>query len=419
MGCCYYWNTGTLNQGSGFIALFGGDQTSIVNCQFNHTALPLANENRNPSGIFISGGSGDKKLLVRGCFFKNLGHHAGGNQESPIDLYSYAQTVEYDNNHFVDNTYIPFRATNAGEVRVTNNIVEQNVQIIIDGGAPDLDAACYVGGIVDRGFAVNQKDNTSILLKNNKFTIGVSDCTAATFSNSLTTQKVHRVAIENCDFTVTGSSNKPGILVNLIKDFSIRDSTIDGFVQQPAIKLQQTDIAPYLTDTTSATIDNCVLSNCDHGVFARLSVTNLRVSIKDSDLSIGMGTGSYSARDVETLSITNTKISSADNGDTSNIGAFFFQNNECVSITPPAGFQTNTFYKITGNAKLPDHPFSMSIPRYPTASILDKANVVNTAQKIAGTIIMNNTTNEFLIAVGANDTSPWHDGANTLKYTPV
>lgn len=345
-------HSGTLGGGTSFISIFGGKLNVFNKCTFKQVAEPLINQNRNPAGIFISGSGATKKVVVTHCDFDNLGHNVAGNLESPLDIYSYCENVVYENNTFKRSRFNAFRVTNAGVALVSNNTVIQDVPIINDGGTPYVDAACFTGGIVARGYPVNDKDNDIYTLSGNKFYVNNVNVSGAVFSNDSPTKKVKKVVLDGNEFTSTGTNTARALFLNRIKDTQSKNNDYVGF--NNAITVQQTDTLGLSGENAKLTIDGGVISGTGAGVYARDGISNLTTIIKDVDFSKNTGALAYSIRNTKNVTIDNCQMPANNNGEVSTNGTFYYLNNKMTFNSPPVGVVTNTFYRILNNRGTPD-----------------------------------------------------------------
>ncbi|KML41333.1 hypothetical protein [Cytobacillus firmus] len=345
-------HTGMLNEGTGFVSIFGGDLNIFNKCTFKQATDPQKNQNRNPSGIFISGSNGKKNVIVTNCYFENLGHNVAGNLESPLDIYSYAEKVVYDGNIFKKSRFIPFRVTNAKVAEIKNNQVYQEVDIINDGGTSYSDPSCFTCGIVVRGYTVNDADNKIYNINNNYFYVSNVKCRAVTVSNDTVTRRVESVIIKDNTFESEGTNNTEGILINKVKHSDLSKNIIKGFAG--GITVQQTNIDALANDFPTLHVYGCQLEVSGTGVFSRDSVSNLSIYIKDSSFIKSTGTLAFSVRNAKNLDVSGCEMPLSNNGDTSANGTFYFYNNRTNFNSQPAGITTNTYYRSYNNRGIAD-----------------------------------------------------------------
>lgn len=346
-------HTGVLGGSTGFINLFGGRLNEFIGCFFKQTADPVGTQNRNPSGIFISGSGEGRTVSVRNCEFDNLGHNVAGNLESPLDIYAYCETVEYVNNKFKRSRFNAFRATNVGTALIENNTVTQDVPIINDGGGDYLDSACFSGGIVGRGYAVNDRDNDIITLRNNKFHVQNVRCQAAVIANDSTTKKMKRAVFDNNEFLSTGTNGaSQAVLLNKVRSSTFKDNDMLGFAT--TISVQNTNIDALVGDLAQLNITGGKLGGTGVALFARLALGNLSININNVDMSKNTGSLLYTVRSTKKLTIANSDFPISSNGEASNNAAFYFYNNVLQLNAQPTGLTTNTFYRSYNNTAIAD-----------------------------------------------------------------
>lgn len=340
-----------------FIGVFPGERTRIRFCNFKQLTDPVGTQNRNPGGVFLSGGNPAKEIEVSDCNFDNLGNLIGGNLVSPLDVYSHARSVTYLRNRFTRSRYVAFRSTNAERTVIENNEVLQNVPIAYDGGAAYNDAACLSVGLVPRGYALNAVDNYVYSIRNNVFkvTAEAGNCRAITAASDSTENVVHMISLENNTYSGVDTNTFPAVLLDKVLNFEIKDSSIKGFGQ--GYRIQRTDGAGTLmaakghSGKSTGTISTKSFA-CDTGIYCRLECTNLALNVEFCDLF--KTNTPFTVRGIAAFRSISNLLSSTSSGDSQNNGAYWHINNVSPFASDPTGYTTNTYYRLVNNMGRPD-----------------------------------------------------------------
>lgn len=336
---------GIAGQGTGFIATHGGDLTVIDRCTFKQTATPIAGQNRNPGGVFVSGQNPEKVIEVTNCHFENLGHNIAGNLESPLDIYSFARKVIMFGNTFKKSRFNPFRVTNTDVSEIKRNHVIQDVAIINDGGGGYADASCFSCGIVGRGFTVNNKDNSVYIIEENHFEINGVNCRAITASNDSLLYKVSKLISKNNIFRSSDGNTAIGIFANKVKDVIVEDCDIIGFNE--VVRVQSTDLDALANEIASITVRKGNFKGTS-GVYARTSVSNLNVMLDEINL-FNTTQLPFTVRGAKNVTVRHCTLPKISTGDTSANAMFYFYNNDVNYTADPAGYSTNEYYRLYNN----------------------------------------------------------------------
>ncbi len=336
-----------------FIGTFAGDRTKITFCKLKQLTDPVGTQNRNPGGIFLSGGNPAKEIIVEDNEFDNLGNLIGGNLVSPLDVYSHARQVTFTRNRFTRSRYVAFRSTNAERTIIENNEVLQNVPIAYDGGAVYNDAGCLSVGLVPRGYAINAVDNYVYEIRNNVFkvTVEAGNCRAITCASDSNENIVYMVSLVNNVYSGVNTNTAPAVMLDKILNFEISDSYVKGFDRGYAI--QRTDSAGTLSAAkgfsgkSTGRISTKSLAVVGVGVYCRLECTNLSLKIENVDmLNCPLP---FTVRGIASLRTEGNLLGASSSGDAQTNGAFWHLNNAVPFSTDPVGYATNTYYRLINN----------------------------------------------------------------------
>ncbi|KGB01345.1 hypothetical protein DR73_544 [Enterobacteriaceae bacterium ATCC 29904] len=348
-----------------FIGVYGGKLTDVQHCIFKQLTLPLDSQNRNPSGVFISGGNGEKDVIVTDCEFDNLGNLIGVNLESPLDLYSHARSVTYARNKFTRSRYVAFRATNAEQAIITDNEVIQDVPIKYDGGSIYADATCLSIGIVDRGYQLNKVDNLIYEIKNNQFKIlsAAGDCRAVIGGSDSTTHIVHKMSFNNNYYFGVNTNNFEAVFIDSILHADFDDISVYGFTNQ--YRIQRTELPGAIMtsrgrpNSSTYNIRTKTFSDANIGVFSRVQVSNMSIRVDDVNMK-GL-TVPFSIRNANIVRIMNNILGATSAGEARSNVALYHINNSVPSGTDPVDYSTNTYYRLMDNIGRHD----VTSPPYP------------------------------------------------------
>lgn len=336
-----------------FIGVFAGARTLIQFCNFRQLSLPVGLQNRNPGGVFLSGGNQAKEIDVSDSTFDNLGNLIGGNLVSPLDVYSHARSVKFSRNRFTRSRFNAFRSTNAERTVIESNEVLQDVPIYYDGGAAYNDAACLVMGIVPRGYALNAVDNFIYCARNNVFKVtqAAGNCRAIIAASDSTENVVWMVKLENNTYSGVDTNTTQAVLLDNIINFDVDDNYVKGFAQ--AYRIQRTDTAAAIAASKGFSgksvgrIKTKSMAVAEAGVYCRLGCTNLALSIKETDM-YNCPTP-FTVRGISSLRVEDNILGATSPGDAQNNGAFWHLNNAVPFASDPSGYTTNTYYRLINN----------------------------------------------------------------------
>lgn len=336
-----------------FIGVFPGERTRIRFCSFKQLTDPVGMQNRNPGGVFLSGGNPAKEIEVSDCNFDNLGNLIGGNLVSPLDVYSHARSVTFARNRFTRSRYNAFRSTNAERTVVENNEVLQDVPIYYDGGAAYNDAACLVVGIVPRGYAINSVDNYVYDVRNNVFKVlaAAGNCRGITAASDSTDSVVSMVRLINNTYIGETTNTLQAVLIDKVLNFEVRDSYVKGFSQ--GYRIQRTDGAAAIaagkgfSGKSVGVISTKSISTAESGIYCRLECNNLALSIKEMDL-YNCPTP-FTVRNIASLRVDGNILGATSSGDAQGNAAFWHTNNAVPFASDPTSYTTNTYYRLLNN----------------------------------------------------------------------
>jgi len=336
-----------------FIGVFGGERTRIKFCNFRQLTDPVGTQNRNPGGVFISGGNPAKEIEVSDCTFDNLGNLIGGNLVSPLDVYSHARGVTFLRNRFTRSRFIAFRSTNAERTVIENNEVLQDVPIAYDGGAAYGDAACLSVGIVPRGYALNAVDNFVYDIRNNVFkvTAAAGACRGLSAASDSTENVVSMVRLVNNTYSGFNTNASQAVLIDKVLNFEISDSYVKGFTQ--GYRIQRMDGAATIAASkgfsgkTVGVISTKSIATAESGIFCRLECTSLALRIKEMDL-YNCPTP-FTVRGISSLRVDGNILGASSSGDAQTNAAFWHTNNAVPFAADPTGYTTNTYYRLINN----------------------------------------------------------------------
>lgn len=348
-------HSGVAGQFCVFLQTRGGKRVEVTGNRFVQTTNPLVNETRQPCGFLnINTGAtaNDGNFLVEGNYFDNLGCYAAGNILFPLDFYSYADVIVIRNNRFRNSRLTPIRTSHGGLVDIQGNDVIQIHAQIQDGGAPYTDAALIATGLVDRGYVTDANDVRMIRIAHNRLLTQSINCHGVLVSNSSVTNLVRSLACHDNAIISSGTNSFFGLFANNILKTYMDGGELTGFTR--GITCQGTSAAaPTNALVAELTVQNVRVTGHAIGVFARDSVTNLKVCLDSCKLTGGTSLA-WSTRGCDTVRVQNCDSSGTGaGGDIATTNALWFQNND-AGASSPAGAAGIAYRRLQNNRGVAD-----------------------------------------------------------------
>lgn len=335
-----------------FVMIQGGKHVRISDFSMVQTANPTTGQCRNPAGIFHintspSGVVGQTFIVERG-FLDNLGHNVAGNLVGVVDLYSRCENVQIRGLRIRRPRFIPIRTNYASKIEVTGNDILVSSQMIVDGGASYSDASAISCVTVNRGYATDfggvnalSIETNSIRMENNH------DCRGISVMNTDPASLMRSVKISNNPIVHTGTNASRGLLLYGTSSVEDDANDIQGFSIARQIEGTSTGgTATAAFNPAKYSVTRGMSMGGSNGVFARTAVTNLDVTIDDHVFS-GQSSSSYTIRNAKNVRVQKSTMPNP--GDTSANVAFWFNDNNAGGGTDPAGYNSNTYYRLRNN----------------------------------------------------------------------
>lgn len=335
-----------------FVRISGGKLTRISDFRMVQTADPLPNQNRNPAGIFMintspTGIVGEQVIIERG-YLENLGHHCEGNAVGCVDFYNRFENVTLRNLRIRKPRLLPIRLNYASTIDVSGCDIVHASQAIIDGGANYTDESCISITINDRGYATDFGDINTVSVRNNRITVvGDQNCNGVAYTNQQDNDALMRSAVSSGNvLTSDGTNSGDALYVGGVSNFLSEGDDIRGFTTGARVQGTSRSGSTVSASMAKATFRDGRMLSKSVGVFARSQVTNLDLTI-DNQAIAGQSGLTYTARNANNVRVLGSTLSNA--GDAQSNVAFWYRDNTPGTASDPAGYTTNTYYRLRDN----------------------------------------------------------------------
>lgn len=379
-------HSGTASQFCTFLLTRGGKSVNVKCNKFIQNTSSAPNQNRTPCGYLnIDTGATypDSSFSIKYNYFENLGMHAAANLLSPLDFYSYADQIEIAHNKFRLCNLTPARISSGKNISVEHNDIIQTKAQIIDGGVAYGDPAMIAVGLVDRGYATDENDLENALIANNTLICKDVVCRGVSSSSNGINNIFRALNVIDNTIRSSGLNSQHGVYASSVQKVEISGGVIEGFGS--GIRFQETSTNSALVADGKAllTVNKVAIKKCGTGIYARDNITNADIVVDSVQIQSSTNL-SFTVRNALSLSMINSSLG-GQAGDVSNLGAFWFKDNDPEVGAPPVGTSTCAYYQLKDNKGLVNLS-SVDI------SVVYEAMTIEVSQSVVKTVSFPNTS---------------------------
>lgn len=354
-------HSGTIDQYCRFVICRGCvGSFDGTRCRFIQTADPTGTQVRQPCGfnmINTGGTEVEGQFTLDHFYVENLGMNLGSSSNilGAIDFYSIAEQVTVTHLKAKKCRYTPLRICHGRNISVKNNVIDQSVALLLDGGGADQQVAGIAVELIDRGYALDSNDVMSAEITNNTVTVTGTINVIGIYVNAGSATGIFRHAtVQGNSVKSSGGTNTyPGISCSAVKSADLAGNTVDGF--GTGIRIANTSLSGQAVAGESDcpyNVSGGTIQNCPVGVQATLNVANLDLKLGDHLVIKNASNLSYTIRGARNVHVEDCILpdtTSSAPGDTSANAAFWYQRNHCSYGADPVGYASNTYYRLKDN----------------------------------------------------------------------